>query len=84
MVNANEWETANKINSELIEVSEKYAQIHGVCVSISVCVCVCICRYAKSQKQQQQRQQQLTTATTTTTRLLTLCTRASYSGCDYD
>lgn len=61
MVNANEWETANKINSELIEASEKYAKFMYVAVYAAVYVCVYSYRYAKSQKQQQQ---QLTTATT--------------------
>lgn len=42
MVNANEWETANKINSELIEASEKYAKFMYVCVCMYVCVSVAI------------------------------------------
>lgn len=40
MVNANEWETANKINSELIEASEKYARF--MYVAVDVCVFVAI------------------------------------------
>lgn len=36
MVNVNEWETANKINSELIEASEKYAKFMYVAVDVSV------------------------------------------------
>lgn len=42
MVNANEWETANKINSELIEASEKYAKFMYVAVYAAVYVCVCV------------------------------------------